>query len=246
MNQITTSSTRLARIAGLLYLTVAVFSAFSYNYVSARVYVPGDAAATGQNVLANAGLVRFGVVADLVYATAWIFLAIALYLLFRHVNEIWARALVLLVAVGAGIVCLTGVLPAAALRIATDGSYATALGHAGSNALVLLLLDIHQYGSLSAAVFMGLWLAPFGYLAYKSGLFPRALGVALVAGAVCYLTDVLAALLVPDFGTQIHPLAMIVSPIGEVWMLGYLLVKGVGSVSPSNRAPAADIAPALA
>lgn len=246
MNPITTPSTRLARIAGLLYLTVGIFAAFSYDYVSARVYVPGDAAATGQNALANAGLVRVGVVAELVYATAWIFLAMALYLLLRHVNEIWARALVILVAVGAGIVCLNAVFPVAALLVATDGSYTTAFGAAGSNALVLLLLDIHQYGSLSATVFMGLWLAPFGYLAFLSGRFPRALGVALVAATVCYLADVLASFLVPDFGTQIHPFALIVPTIAEVWMLGYLLVRGVKSAPPSHRVPAADAALALA
>jgi hypothetical protein len=246
MSQIAISSTRLARVAGLLYLTVGIFAAFSYDYVSAKVHVPGDAAATAQNVLANAGLVRIGVVADLVYATAWIFLAMALYLLLRRVNENGARAMVILVAVGAAIVCLNAIFPVAALLVATDGSYATAFGAAGSNALVLLLLDINQYGTLSAAVFMGLWLAPLGYLAYASGLFPRALGVALVAAAVCYLADVLAAFLVPDFGTQIHPFASIVPTIAEVWMLGYLLVRGVKSAQPSNRVPAAGVALALA
>ena len=86
------SPRRLARIAGLLYLIVAVFAGFSYNYATGKTYVPGDAAATAQNVLANAGLVRVGVVADLIQATAWIFVAMVFYLLLRHVNEGWARA----------------------------------------------------------------------------------------------------------------------------------------------------------
>jgi len=102
-----------------------------------------------------------------------------------------------------------------------------------SNALVLLLLDIQHYGTLAAQVFFGLWLAPLGYLAYKSGLFPKVLGVILVAATVSYLLDVLAAFLVPDFATQIHPFLIIVPAIAEIWMVLYLLVKGV-------RVPAQD------
>lgn len=56
---------RLARIAGLIYLAVAICGAFAYGYVIAKVYVPGNAATTAQNVADNAGLVRVGVIADL-------------------------------------------------------------------------------------------------------------------------------------------------------------------------------------
>jgi len=52
---------RLARIVGLLYLVVGIFAGFAVAYVTAAVYVPGDAATTADKVLANAGLVRLGV-----------------------------------------------------------------------------------------------------------------------------------------------------------------------------------------
>ena len=232
------SPRRLARIAGLLYLIVAVFAGFSYNYATGRTYVPGDAAATAQNVLANAGLVRVGVVADLIQATAWIFVAMVFYLLLRHVNENRARAMVILVTVGATIVCFNEVFPVAALLVATDGSCATAFGAAGSNALVLLLLDSHHDGFLIAQIFFGLWLVPLGCLAYRSGLFPRALGVALVLGGACYVVDTFGVFLVPDFGATVANLA-IPPTIAEVWMLGYLLVKGVKSPSAPDRKPVA-------
>ncbi|MGP0023025.1 MAG: DUF4386 domain-containing protein [Streptosporangiaceae bacterium] len=62
------SPKRLARIAGVLYLLVAIFSALAY-FVDKKVYVSGDAAATARNVVAHSGLVRAAVVADLVQAT---------------------------------------------------------------------------------------------------------------------------------------------------------------------------------
>ena len=105
---------------------------------------------------------------------------------------------------------------------------------------MLLLLDIQHYGTLAAQVFFGLWLAPLGYLAYKSGLFPKALGVVLVAATVCYLVDLLAAFLAPDLARQIHPFVVIVPAIAEIWMVLYLLVVGVRTAKPDQRMTAAD------
>jgi hypothetical protein len=51
------SPKRLARIAGLLYLNVAIFAGFAFNYAISSVYVPGDAAATAQKLAASPGLV---------------------------------------------------------------------------------------------------------------------------------------------------------------------------------------------
>src|SRR5207244_67604 len=126
-----------------------------------------------------------------------------------------------------GIICLNAVFQFEGLRVATDSSYAAAFGTAGSNALVLLLLDTQHYGTLIAQIFFGLWLVPLGYLAYKSGLFPKALGVVLIVGGVCYLVDLLTAFLVPEFGQQIHAFVVIPCAIAEISMVLYLLVKGV-------------------
>ena len=235
------SPKRIARIAGLLYLIVAVFAAFAFNYATGTVYVPDDAAATAQKLMANGGLVRAGVVADLIQATAWIFTAMAFYLLLRHANENRARAMVILVAVGAAIVCVKQVFPVAALLVATEQSYVTAFGAGGSNALGLLLLDMHHYGSVIAQIFYGLWLVPLGYLAYASGLFPRAMGVALVVGGAGWLVGSLAVFLAPAFGEAFNRSAIMLPTLAEVWLLGYLLVKGVKSSGPTDRASIAAL-----
>jgi len=221
------SDKKTARIAGVLYLLNGIFSGFAFAYVIGKVYVAGNAAATAANVVAYSGLVRIGVAADLFQATIWVFLAMTLYLLLKHVNKSAASTMVVLVAVGAAIVCLNDVFQFESLRIATDNAYAAAFGNAGSNALVLLLLDIHHYGFLIAQIFFGLWLVPLGYLAYKSGMFPKSLGVALIAGGACYLVGMLAVFLIPDLGEKINTFITIPSAIAEIWMLGYLLVIGV-------------------
>ena len=222
------SPKRLARIAGFLYLLVGIFGGFAEGYVDPKMYVAGNAAATTANVVANTGLVRMGVVSHLLDGVFFVFLAMTLYILLRPVHKSVARAMLVLVVLATGIISLNAVFQFEGLRVATDSFYATAFGATGSNALVLLLLDIQHYGTLSAQVFFGLWLVPLGYLAYKSaGWFPRWLGVLLIAGGVCYLVDLLAAFLAPDLGKDIHTFVIIPSALAEISMVLYLLVFGI-------------------
>src|SRR2546421_8813641 len=166
--KMTTSPKRIARIAGVLYLPVGIFGGFALGFVYPKIYVAGDAATTARNLLANTGLVRLGVVADLFQATVWVFVAITLYLLLKHVNKSVASAMVVLAAIGASITCLNTVFEFEALRAATGAVNLAASGAAGSNALMLLLVDAQHNGIFVAQIFFGLWLAPLGYLAYKS------------------------------------------------------------------------------
>jgi hypothetical protein len=159
--------------------------------------------------------------------TFFIFTALALYMLLKHVNKNVARAMVVLVVLATGIICLNAVFQFEALRVAIGAVNLATLGHAGSNAMVLLLLDMQHYGTLAAQVFFGLWLVPLGYLTYKSKWFPKALSVILVLGGVCYLVDLLAAFLISDFSKQSSSIITIPSAIAEIWMVGYLLIIGV-------------------
>jgi multisubunit Na+/H+ antiporter MnhG subunit len=80
---------------------------------------------------------------------------------------------------------------------------------------------------------------PLGYLAYESGMFPKALGVLLVVGGACYLVGLLAVFLFPDVGEKINVLVTIPSAIAEISTVLYLLVVGVKSVKPAARVLAA-------
>jgi hypothetical protein len=221
------SNKKTARIAGILYLVVGVFGGFAEGFVDPKMYVAGNAAATVENVIANSGLVRIGVVAHLLDGTFFVLTAMALYTLLQHVNKSMARAMLVLVIIATAIKCLNAVFQFESLRIATDSSYATAFGIAGSNSLVMLLLDTHHYGTLIAQVFFGLWLIPLGFLTYKSKMFPKWLSRILVIAGVCYLIDLLAAFLFPDFYRKIHAFVIIPCAIAEIAIVLYLLIIGV-------------------
>lgn len=61
----------LARIAGSLYLIMFVGAVFAGSVVRTRIVLPGDAAATADNIRASATLFRVGFVIDLVQVASF-------------------------------------------------------------------------------------------------------------------------------------------------------------------------------
>jgi hypothetical protein len=226
---------RLARIAGLFYLLLTLF-AIPIVYSRAKVHVPGDAAATARNVVANADLFRVGFVLELAQAICMAFVALLLYALLKHVNRNAALALVVFAALSIAIVCVMSVFHLAALHVATEASYRGAFDGQGAD-VVLLMLDLQSDGYLVAQVFFGLWLLPMGYLAYTSRMFPRALGVGLVIACFGYLVETFARFLAPDVGATLSPFVVAPAVIAEPAMVLWLLIKGVKT--PDSPPPAA-------
>ena len=232
------SPKQLARLAGVLYLLVGIFGGFAQGFVYTKVYIAGDAAGTANNLVVHSGLVRAGILADVFQATVWVLVAMALYRLLKHVSRNMAGAMVVLAAMGATITLLNAVFEFEALRVATGGVQVDS-GLASSNTLALLLVDTHHFGLVIAQIFFGLWLVPMGILVYKSGWFPKPLGVLLVVGGSCYLLNTIASLLSPDFGKQINGFLAIPSTVAELWMVGYLLIVGVNTTEPNQEVPPA-------
>jgi hypothetical protein len=201
-------------------LVVALFGGFAELVVRDAIVQPGNAAATADNIRGSATLFRWGFATDLVQATFFLFTAMALYLLLRHVNELVARAMVVIVAVGVAIICLNLLNQYVALQVATGA-------------------DMHTAGFLIAQIFFGLWLLPLGFLVYRSGLFPKVLGVLLAIGCLGYLIDTFAHFLAPGFAETVQWIVVAPAAVGELSFVAYLLVKGVRVPERSALMPAA-------
>ena len=90
---------KTARFAGLLYFIWVITGIYGIIYVPSKTIVPGDAVATANKILAHEFLFRTSIVNDIVSATIWVFMVLALYWLFKPVNERQAKLLVALVMV---------------------------------------------------------------------------------------------------------------------------------------------------
>ena len=75
------------RRTGLLYLLVSIPGAFALMYVPNKVIVHGNPAATVNNIAAFETLFRLGIGANLICQALFIFVAMALYDLFKGVTR---------------------------------------------------------------------------------------------------------------------------------------------------------------
>jgi len=66
-------------------------------------------------------------------------------------------------------------------------------------------------------------------------MFPRPLGVLLMVATGAYLVDVPLQFLAPHLAHAISPLVVVpLVTVAEVWMVAYLLVKGVREPAPED------------
>lgn len=212
---------KTARIAGLLYLILAILSAFGLVYVPSVIIAHGDAVATASNILANEWLFRLGVVSNLLAFAINIFAAVFLYKLLKPIHRGMASLMVILILMGAGIAMLNELNQVAALLLVSGVGYLTAFTANQLQALTSLFLDLYQYGFIIAHIFFGLWLFPLGYLIFKSGFFPKFLGVLLIIAGFGYLIDFALFFLFPGVSVKVSEFTF----IGEVVLIFWLLFK---------------------
>jgi hypothetical protein len=227
INQIVEPSTRrTAREAGIWYALLAVFSVFGIMYADSRLYVAGDAAATAGKILADEWLFRLGIASNLAGQVSFLFAGLAFYRLFAAVDRGLARMLAALVVASVPIAFLNILNKFAPLILLGDSAFAKAFAPAQLQALALLFLELEKQGMLVVGIFWGLWLLPLGLLVYKSGFFPKVLGVLLVVNCAAYLLDAFLAILVPGVRAFVSPVTGALLAIGEIPFLLWLLIRG--------------------
>jgi hypothetical protein len=215
-----------ARVAGLLYLLGSLFGIVRLIYVPNTLFVYGNATATANNIAEHELLFRFGIVSYLLCAALWIFVTLALYRLFKGVNQALA---VLMVILGSLMVTpiffVNTVNDAAALLFVRGGGYLSVFDKPQRDAFARLFLDLHHQLDLANEIFWGLWLIPFGLLVYKSRFLPRILGVWLIIACFAYLTLSFTGFLFPAYedraGNIAQPLLL-----GELATMLWLLIMG--------------------
>ncbi|WP_394746972.1 DUF4386 domain-containing protein [Spongiimicrobium salis] len=221
---------KAARTASLYYLLVALFGGFAHFSVRLQLIVPDDARATAHNILTSEALFRYGFMADMVQLTFFTLLLLALYTLFKTVHPGYARAMFTLALLGVPIAALNMLHQYAVLFLIEDASYLEAFGEDQRYALSLFLLELHDIGYAIAHIFFGLWLYPLGYLVYRSGFFPKFIGVCLMIAPLGYLSHVILGFVLP----KSHPyteFAALFSGIVEMLFMISLLVLGFKKTS---------------
>ncbi len=221
-----------ARISGCLYLILSITGAYGILYVPSQLIVVGDPISSANNILANELLFRSGILMSLICQTVFVFLALKLFVLFKATDRNLARALLILVTVSVPIAFLIVFNQFNTLLLLKNAQ----MGAFQSNQVDVLALsfyNMYEAGNSIIGIFWGLWLIPFGRLICKSGFIPKIIGAFLILGGITYLIDAFIFILIPDYREYTTVLVSIVSSIGEITVLLWLLI--VGARIPQKR-----------
>jgi hypothetical protein len=186
--------------------------------------------------MASESLFRIGMVAESVVFLAEIVLAAYLYVLLKPVSAPLSLATAfsrLAEAVVQAVNLLTG-LPA--LLLLAGAGYLTVFEPAQLDALVLLFLDANAFGILVWGLIFGFHLLLLGYLVYKSGFWPRILGILLLLASLGYLAQSYGHILAPQYDDLLSTIVVVVTVPGELAFTLWLLIKGVNVERWEERA----------
>ncbi len=223
------------RLAGLLYLTIAILAGFSMMYMPATLIVDGAINTTASNILSSEGLFRLALVSDGLIFLIEIVLSVVLYGLFQSVN----RTLALTAAtfrVAMSIIQGMNVLNYFAVLALLGGAEARLSAQQLGQAEVFLAL--HGAGVLVWQLFFGCHLIALSYLAATSGYVPRIFGWLLGAAAVGYLGNSLGIMLMPSARAVFDTLVMVLAPLPELAFTLWLMIKGIERPDHSQPRPA--------
>lgn len=223
---------KTARIAGFLYMLLIPFGVFGMLYIPNTLFVPGDAAATANNIMANEMVFRFSIVSALFTQVIQIFVVLYLYKLLKSVSRSVAVLMVVFILVAVPIAMLNELNQFAVLLLLNGADYLTIFTTDQIHAFVALLLDLHEHGIVIAQIFWGLWLFPMGYLTFKSGFLPKIIGLLLIVACFGYLIDSFTFFLMPNFGIIFSEFTF----LGELLITFWLLIKGVNVEAWEKRA----------
>lgn len=220
-----------AKIAGALYLTIAVLGGFSIMYVPGEIINLADPEATIKNLTSQQSLFRLGVAADILTFMIEIVLTMILYQLFKGVNKTLARIAILarfamIIIMGINLVVYT-----TPLFMVSNPALSALFDQDQMNATIMLLFNMHQNMILLWGLFFGFHVLILGFLVYASGDYPKLLGSLLLIGSFGYLLESFAHFALPANATisAIVVGLLIVVVIGELSFAFWLLIKGATS-----------------
>jgi hypothetical protein len=212
----------VARITGLLYLLTIVMGIFAQGFVSERLVVSGDAAATATNILAHRSLFEWSFTVYMIEMACQIMTTALFYFLLRPVNRSLALVAAFLSLSGCTIKTFSRVFYIAPLFLLGGAEYLKVFNAQQLQALALLFLKVNDRGAAMALAFFGFEALFNGYLVFRSTFLPRILGILSMAGGLGWLT-----FLYPPLGYRLFVYLAAFALLGSAAMIFWLILFGV-------------------
>lgn len=228
---------RYTRIAGVLFILSLIFGYFGEAYAPGKFIVSGDAAATARNIMSSPVLYRVGFASYLIEALCDIALAWLFYVLLRAVNRDLALLSAFFGLVSTAVYAVSELFYFAALIILRNATQLAAFSPEQLNALALLSLKISGNCGWIFLAFYGVPSVLRGYLIYRSGYFPKFLGVLLLIAGIGFIVKDFLAVLAPAYASDALLLPMFLSLL---CLMLWFLFKGIDAQAWERQRHAAQ------
>jgi hypothetical protein len=219
-----------SRTAGYLYLVIIIAGIFAEFFVRSNLVVPGDSAATANNIVSSERLFRIGIACDLLMIISDIGLAIIFYVLLKSVNGPMALLASFFRLIQAAVLGVNLLNLFYVLQLLSGAEFVKTIGVDQLNSLSLIFLKAHGIGYSLGLVFFGIHLFILSLLFLKSGLIPKIISFLLIFASVGYLVDSFAKTLMLHYEKLENVFGIIVfapAVIAELSLCLWLLVKGI-------------------
>lgn len=204
IDTINQSQRNAARVAGFTFLfamAVVVVANYGINF---RLLVPGNAAETARNIMANETLFRMNIACNLIYVLSVVVLLAALYEILKPVNRRLALVAALCRLVVPVMWSITALNSLSALRLLGDASYLAVFRPEQLQTLARLHLVASYDAYYVGLPFWGVASAVCGYLWFKSRYVPRLLaGFGIVSSGWCVMCA-FAFIVIPHFEAMVN------------------------------------------
>lgn len=214
-------------MAGWLYVVTIAGGLFAEFYVAGKLIVSSDAKATAANILASEALFRMAIVSEIVLVAAYVGVSLLLYRLLRRVSQSLALTSVFFATIGNILWTVGSLFQLEALRLLHAG---TALGAFNADQLqsfALQSIKMHDTALNVGMVFFGIYCIILGILLFKSGYFPKAIGVILAVGGVFDVLNEIVAFGAPALSNALPDWVQLPGFIGELALTVWLIVVGL-------------------
>ncbi len=222
-----TSPLRYAGIAGVLYLFIIVAGIFNEAFVLDKLIVSGDATATVNNIRASELLYRIGISGTIIMLACAVAVALIFYVLLRPVSRPLALLATSFNLVSISVDLVGKLSLFTVLLFSGDAAYLQSFEPDQLHALAYVSLRVHSVGYNISLVFFGINCLIWGYLIFKSGYFPKTLGILMVICGICYIANSFAWFLAPAIAGGLFPAILLPCLVAEASLCLWLMVKGV-------------------
>jgi len=220
-------------MAGVFYVLTALTSVIGESFIPGRLVVPGNAAATANNILAHRHLFELGFASLLIAVVFSIALTVLFYELFKPVNRIISLTAAFIHLAGLSILAFSSLLLLAPL-VVLSGKYLVVFKVEQLQALAYMFLQLNIQAWNAFIAFFGCYCVLIGYLIFRSAFMPRIIGALMIFAGIGYLT-----FLLPSLSSYLSPYNLVPAAFGELSLMIWLLAMGVNNQRWKEQAGAA-------